>query len=78
MPACFDMKPASTRARSTLGSEFAEPLCHEGLLAQAADVLVGEHDREQPGGRTGQPGFRMGAVIGLDGRKGGFATVEMT
>jgi hypothetical protein len=67
------MSPASTLARSTLGQRLAEPLGRQGLAAQATDILSGEHDRQQPGGRAGQGGCGIGAVIGLDGSKDGFS-----
>jgi hypothetical protein len=52
VPACLDTKPASSRARRTLGRRIAEPLHLQRLLADAADILGGEHDRQQPGLRT--------------------------
>ena len=80
-PGSVTCPPASTRSlprpgRAAPGQRLAEPLGHQRLLAQATDILGGEHDRQQPGGRAGQGGCGVGPVMGLDGGKDGFSTAR--
>jgi hypothetical protein len=59
---CLD-KRSQYSGSSVLGEAF----CYERLKALTADIVAGEHDREQSGRWARQRGLWMGAVIDPDG-----------